>query len=157
MKTVNLFGLGTRFKTSASTVTGQRRVNMYFDIRYDGEKSNIVCYGTPGLSLFVTLPNAPIRQVIANGPYLYVIAASFLYLVTSSGSFINLGQFGALDGRTNPVSMAYNDHQLMWVDGEFGYLYDFSNVQPVPQQTIQPLLNNIQPGLGVIARQQGFA
>jgi hypothetical protein len=157
MKTVSLFGSGTRFKTSASTVTGQRRVNMYFSIRYDGEKSNVVCYGTPGLELFITLPHAPIRGWVANGQSLYVIGGSFLYLVQPSGTFIELGQFGTIDGRTNPVEMAYNDQQLMLVDGEFGYLYQFSNVQAVPQTSIQNILGNMFPGLGLIARQQGFA
>jgi hypothetical protein len=157
MQTVNLFGLGTRSRTSTSTVTAQRRVNMYFDVRYDGEKSNVVCYGTPGLTLFVTLPHSPLRGWAANGPNLFVVAGSFLYLVQPNGTFINLGQFGTVDGRTNPVSMAYNDQQLMFVDGKFGYLYDFSNIQAVSTATIQNILGNSLEGLGLIARQQGFA
>jgi hypothetical protein len=46
MKTIPLFGTGILGKSA--TVTAQRRVNCYFEIRQDGDKANIAIYGTPG-------------------------------------------------------------------------------------------------------------
>jgi hypothetical protein len=115
-----------------------------------------MCYGTPGLTLFTTIPFAPIRGMISKGTQLFVVAGSFLYLVTPTGSAINLGQFGPVDGRTNPVGLAYNETQLILVDGQEGYIYPFSNIASVGPQTAQDLLNQMFKGLGTIARQQGF-
>jgi hypothetical protein len=60
MKKIPLFGIGVGGKSS--TVTSERRVNCYYELRPDGDKTEIAIYGTPGTSLWQTLAGTgPVR------------------------------------------------------------------------------------------------
>ena len=122
MEPVQLWGSGTLSK--AATVTAQRRVNVYFEIRPDGDKANVVVFGTPGLTSELTLsptPNGPIRGAHGGESYFYLVAGDTLYRITTD--FQTQTAFtGVILSTSGEVSMADNGTQLAFVDGTAGYL-----------------------------------
>jgi hypothetical protein len=119
---VQLWGSGTLSK--AATITAQRRVNVYFEIRPDGDKANVVVVGRPGLTNRLTLsptPNGPIRGVHEGENYAYIVAGDTLYRVTAD--LLTQTTFtGVILSTSGNVSMADNGTQLAFVDGTAGYL-----------------------------------
>ena len=121
MEPVQLWGSGTLSK--AATVTAQRRVNVYFEIRPDGDKANVVVIGRPGLTNRLTLsptPNGPIRGVHEGEAYAYIVAGDTLYRVTAD--LQTQATFSGLLTTSGTVSMADNGSQLCVVDGTSGYI-----------------------------------
>src|SRR5262245_46477237 len=72
-------------------------------------KNSPVLYLTPGLSVFTTLPDAPIRCMAVGEGRLFVAAGSNLYEVFSNTTYENRGGIGN-DGRM--VQMFFNGNQL---------------------------------------------
>lgn len=106
----------------SAVVTSGRRLNCYYEIREDGEKAKIVIYGTPGTSLFTSLP-AIVRGWHVFGNNLYAVAGSVLYSVSTTGVATARGSLSTSSGL---VEMDDNGTQLMIVDGTAGYIYNFN-------------------------------
>lgn len=121
--TVPLFGLGIR--TSAPTVTAQRRLNCFYEFTPDGDKTRVVIYGTPGLTLFSSdLGATAARGWIAIGDLLYVVHRGTLW---SFNNAMVLTALGTLNTTTGYVDMAYNGTLILIVDGTNGYTYTISS------------------------------
>ena len=121
MEPVQLWGSGTLSK--AATVTAQRRVNVYFELRPDGDKVNLAVFGTPGLVSTLTLataPNGPIRGVHEGENYFYLVAGDTVYRITTD--FLSETTYGTLRTTSGEVGMADNGTQLLIVDGNSGYI-----------------------------------
>jgi hypothetical protein len=118
MKPIPLFGVGV--KSHSSEITSQRRLNCFYDIRVDQDKEKIVIVGTPGSTLEVSLPKAPIRGWRYIRDQLYVVAGDTLYMVYLDGSYYVLGTLSTHDGY---VCMTDNNNQILIVDGLKGYIY----------------------------------
>ena len=118
---IPLFGSG--IKSISPTITAQRRLNCFWDIRKDGDKANAVLIGTPGLSLDYTLPTGPVRGWRVVGTLLYVVAGYTLYSVAADNTHTNLGSLGTGNGK---VSMSDNGAQLAIVDGAKLYIYSIT-------------------------------
>lgn len=103
-------------------VSRQRRLNCFFDVRVDKDKKAIICRGTPGVTLTITLPNAPIRGYWVVDSTLYVVAGAGLYAVNTSGAVTTISTT-VITTTTGVVGMADNGFQLMIVDGMKGYVY----------------------------------
>jgi len=118
MLPISLFGTG--IKSYSQVACSQRRLNCYYDLRSDGDKSEVVVRGTPGLVLWFTLPTYPIRgwRVVAN--ILYVVAGNTLYSVTTAGVYTALGTIATTTGN---VSISDNYVQVMIVDSVNGYIF----------------------------------
>ena len=121
MKPIPLFGTG--IKSLSEVITSQRRLNCFFDIRVDQDKSAIVLIGTPGHFRSYVIPTGPIYGWIVVGSLIYVVAAQSLYSVSIGGSVTFLGN---LPTTTQNVSMADNGLQICIVDGVAGYIHDYS-------------------------------
>ena len=117
MKVVPLFGAGIQGRSLP--VTAQRRLNCYFEQRPDGDKANIVVYGTPGLVNLGTMPDK-VRRMLGTQSLLYVVAGTTLYSVSTS--YVQTA-LGTLNTNSGTVSMANNPSQIIIVDGVNGYLY----------------------------------
>lgn len=120
MPVINLFGVNQQGKSS--TVTSQSHKNLYAEIVPDGEKSRVVYYGTPGLSLFTSFGDTPVRGGIAVGDFIYYVHRGVFWQVNNAGVKTNRGTLTSTSGR---VQMAYNGTQIAIVDGTFAgfYLY----------------------------------
>lgn len=121
MKKVPLFGSGVSAKSRV--VSSQRRLNCYYEIRSDGDKSNIVVYGTPGLVLASSSLSGVIRGWHVMGGNLYVVSAGTLYRLNTNLAATSLGTLNTAAGF---VSMDDNGTQLMIVDGTSGYIFNTS-------------------------------
>lgn len=117
-KTIPLFGLGT--KSGPPGITAQRRVNVYYDIRKDGDKNSEVLISTAGLTKLLQLPTFPIRGLEQVGLFAFAVAGQVVYLISPAGGFCAIGTIST--AATTPVSIKANESQLTIVDGSFGYV-----------------------------------
>lgn len=98
----------------------QRSVNCYLEVDPKNGRAPIALYGTPGLTLRVTLPTAPVRWGIKfNDTYSYWVAGNTVYRVDGSYVVTTLGTIGT---STGPVGMASNGTEVLIVDGLSGWL-----------------------------------
>lgn len=121
MKVIPLFGSGIAGKSYV--VTRQRRLNCYYEVRQDGDKTKVAVYGTPGLvaSFMATTPlSLPIRGILGTQSALYLIAYNQFQSVTSNGTAVATGMLGTTSGLT---SSAFSPTQVVTVDGANGYLF----------------------------------
>ncbi len=121
LKIVPLFGSSTRAKSPVVTV--QRRLNVYFENRQDGDKTRVACYGTPGLSAAFTLSTPgglPVRGMLGTQSALYLVAYTQFQSVNNSGTALFTGSVGTSSGN---CSLATNGTQVLVADGATGYIY----------------------------------
>jgi hypothetical protein len=121
----SLFGLGQRSRSPA--VTAKQLTNLYCEQRPQGEDATIVAYGTPGLNLFTSFGDTPVRGGIEfeKNSVIYVVHRGILWEVNNAGVQTNRGVLATTSGR---VSMAHNGTQIMLVDGTSGYIYNTSTL-----------------------------
>lgn len=119
MQTIPLFGLGIQSKSP--NVTAQKRINFYLEFIPDGDKTSVVAYGTPGLTLFADRGDDPIRGMHMFGDYIYVVHRGYFWQIDSTGAAVNKGTLDTVNGR---VGMDDNGTQIMISTGTSGYIYN---------------------------------
>lgn len=114
-----LFGLGLQGKSVvASSVY---RKNIYIEILKEQDKSTAVAYGTPGLDLFTSFGETPVRGSLELNTLVYLVHRGVLWEVNSVGVKTNRGTLLTTGGR---VSFATNGNIIQIVDGLYGYTYN---------------------------------
>jgi hypothetical protein len=121
---VDLLGTGTQ--AISDTITSQRRVNVIYDLRADGENAPVAIIPTPGLSLYAQLPFPGIRALWQNGQYAFAIAQNGLFLIQNEG-FTFLGGFGATF-TPYVCEMKTNLTELVIADGVSIWTFNISNL-----------------------------
>ncbi len=116
-----LFGIGQFGKSS--NVTAQKRINCYMEVQPNDDRSKVAFYGTPGLDLFTSFGDTPIRGVHSKGDFFYVVHRGTLYSVNNAAVSTALGTIGTTSGK---VYLEDNGKQLMLTDGVNGYIYLFN-------------------------------
>ena len=119
MKRIPLFGTG--LLANSAVISRQRRLNVFFEFRKDGDKQSIVVRGTPGLITILTLPDKPIRGWRSVENVLYVVAGLSLCKVLQDYSNTVVGAFDV--SSTGTVSISDNGIEILIVDGFLGYIY----------------------------------
>lgn len=122
MKPIPLFGSSITALNISKVITSQRRLNCWWYIPVDGDKTDAALIGTFGLTLWSNLPTYPIRGWRVVGLWLYVVSGNTLYRVSNSGTYTALGTLSALSG-TSKVTLTDNSVQLGVVDGVNLYCY----------------------------------
>ncbi len=102
----------------------QRTLNCYVELNNASPRAPVALYGTPGLRLALTLPTSPVRDVIEQGGYDWVVAGHTVYRVAADYSYITIGTISTASGA---VSMASNGIEILIVDGFAGYLVTISS------------------------------
>jgi hypothetical protein len=125
-----IFGLGLTAKTP--NVSGQRRLNLYLDIRPEGDKSRVIAYGTPGLSTFVDFGDTPTRGGHSLGNFSYIVHRGVFWEVNNAGVKTSKGMLSTNSGR---VYFADNGVQICLTDGAYRYVY-YPNVTAKTISTI---------------------
>lgn len=117
--------LGAGISGKSKAVTAQKRQNLYLEIKPEEDKSKLVAYGTPGLLPFADLGASPARGIYWFQSYnvLMVAAGDAVYEITGAGT---VTQVGEMDTSTGFVSIADNGQQVIFVDGQTGYIYQKS-------------------------------
>jgi len=121
LKPIPLFGEGVR--SISDIVTRQRRVNCFYILRKDSDRSNVIILGSPGSFAAYTLDDGPIRGYHVAGTSLYVVAGTTLFEVSISGG---ITQRGVLPTVSRLVGMADNGIDLIVVDGVSGYVMNLT-------------------------------
>lgn len=125
MKAIPLFGIGV---TGESTIiTPQRRVNVLYEMRKDGDKQQYAIRGTPGTVLFSDqssiLGGVRGMHTYVSKNRLYVIITNQLLEIDTAGNATNRG---AITPGTNIVAMEDNGsgNQLLILDGTKGWIFN---------------------------------
>lgn len=119
MARIPTFGLGIQGKSP--NVTAQRRLNMYYEVSKQEDKTKVTAYGTAGLLLFTSFGDTPARAAYEFGNFLYVVHRGTFWQVNNAGVRVAKGTIGTTTGR---VSVSDNGVQIMLVDGALGYIYN---------------------------------
>jgi hypothetical protein len=130
---MQLFGIGQFGKST--NVTAQKRINCYMEVQPRDDRARVAFYGTPGLELFASFGDTPIRGVYSKGDLFYVVHRGTFYSVNNAAVKTALGTIGTTTGK---VYMADNGSQLMLTDGTNGYIYTFDTPT---LQTISSITN----------------
>ena len=123
---VPMFGLGVQEKSRVSTA--QRRVNLYYEIQQDPDRTRMVAYKTPGLEApFVDFGDTAVRGVIwpPTSDYVYFVHRGTFWEVNNAGVATSRGTVGTTSGK---VSLAENGTQIMLVDGTAGWVYNMGTL-----------------------------
>lgn len=123
MARIPLFGLGIQSKSP--NVTAQRRLNMYYEVLKQEDKTKIAAYGTPGLNLFLTFGDTPVRGAYEFRETAYFVHRGTFWEVNNAGVKTSRGTIGTTSGR---VDISDNGTEIMIVDGVKGYIYDTSTL-----------------------------
>lgn len=123
MARYTLFGTGQQGRSVH--YSAQRRLNMFVQIKQNGDRSQMSYHSTPGLTLFAALGETPIRGAHTMGDTLYVVHRGTLYSVNNAGVTTSRGTLSTVIGR---VDMADNGTELMIVDGTNGYIYETASL-----------------------------
>lgn len=123
MKPIPIMGLG--MQSGFPSVTAQERINCYLEFVKDGERSKVVCYGTPGNFERVDFGSEPCRGWYSYQDFLYVVNRGNVWKVNNAGSTTLLGTMTSTSGK---VSMSCNGTQIIIVDGTTtGYIITVSS------------------------------
>ena len=150
MNPVPLFGLGLQGKST--TVTSQNHLNLYAEITPEGEKSRIAFHNAPGLILFTSFGDTPVRGWIPVGDFIYVVHRGTFYEVNNAGVKTIRGTIPTTTGR---VQMAFNGTQIALVDGGgvrfFNYTIATLTLSTVTVNVIStPIDITFQDGYGIL-------
>jgi hypothetical protein len=115
---------GKSILSKSANVTAQSRLNLYVEIPADQDRSPIVLYPTPGLTLFCDLSGLPIRGMYSRGSSLFVVQQASLFEIDSNGVATNRG--ATLGSNTGRVCMSDNGTQLFIVDSQKAYTYTYA-------------------------------
>jgi hypothetical protein len=144
-KEVSLFGISLFGKSS--NVSAQERLNCYLEVQPGDDRAKVAIYGTPGLDLFTSFGDTPIRGIWQRSDFLYVVHRGTFYEVNNAGIKTIRGVIGTTTGK---VYMADNGTQLMLTDGVNGYIYNFNTLVFVQITDID------YPGASTVAWQDGY-
>lgn len=115
-----LFGIG--FQGKSPVVTTKRLQNVYLEYRQQGEKSQVVAFGTPGLRLFSAPSIYPTRgKSILFNDLIYLVQNNTFWEVNNAGTATIRGTLSTSSGF---VSMAQNGFSIIIVDGTNIYYYN---------------------------------
>lgn len=123
---VPLFGIGMQGKSP--TVTAKRLQNCFLEYRPQGEESQVVCFGTPGLEVFTAFGDTKVRGkplTFEATDKFYCVHRGTLWQVDNAAVQTSIGSLNTTSGN---VSMAHNGTQVMVVDGTYGYIYNTSTL-----------------------------
>lgn len=131
MPELNLFGISQYGKSL--NVTAQDRLNCYLEIQPGDDRARVAIYGTPGLDLFASFGDTPIRGIYQRTDFLYAVHRGTFYEVNNAGVKTAKGTIGTTSGK---VYMWDNGTQLMLTDGSAGYIYLFDlNIRTILTMT----------------------
>lgn len=125
MRVVPLFGDGISGRSAA--VTRQRRLNCYFDLRKDGDKTRVAVYGTPGLSEAFTLSGVA-RGLLGTSSGLYAVCVDQFQSLDAVGNIVGSGTLRTANGY---VAMDSSASQVVIVDGTSGYVWNGSTLATI--------------------------
>ena len=125
--------VGGSNKEHSTIIDIQRTINWYVNVDQMGKKSPQLI-AVPGIQtrnrLQVSPDALPVRGMLAYGNFMYIIAGDKFYRMDSAEVITEIDSFGTTIGY---VSIATNGKQVIFVDGQAGY------VHPIGTTTLTPI------------------
>lgn len=120
--------------------------NLYLEKHPEGSKSQVPLIGTPGLSVWTTVGNGPVRGMLQMGAYLYVVSGQELYRVDSRKNAVLIGE---VKGFSN-VSMIENGTDVLITTGGRSYAARADQILELPEFDL--IGAAYQDGYGIAAK-----
>lgn len=124
--------VGGSYTARSPTFDAQRTVNLYPEVSGSGTSKTVgMLIGTPGLKLWSTISDVPIRGLLrVSATVGIVVAGSHVFVVDTAGAST---QIGSIAPGMSPVSMASNGLSVMLVTGANGYFINLKTylVSPI--------------------------
>lgn len=118
--------VGPSYSAKSSAIADEECINLYAEtIDTPGAQTQRSYIGTPGLAVFSTLPDGPLRGSCWTGTRLFVAAGDSLYEVMQDGTYTVIGD-GALDNFGGPVAIVASNIQLLVIAGGRAYCWPLS-------------------------------
>ena len=145
--------IGPSYTLNSRSVDCQRCINLYPEMDEigtgkAGEVASLV--STPGLNLLVNLGAGPIRGVYESTlGNLYVVSGNQIYSISPTWVATSIG---TLNSSLGPISFADNGSQMVFVDGNNGYVVALPNGAPasvVIQDILYMAVTNGTGGNGI--------
>ncbi len=111
---------GPSFPAASTYWDAERSLNLYPETGIPSTKSEIELVGTPGLTLFCTLPTTPVRALWPGDGRLFAVGGTHVYEVFSNGSVQDYGAMAGSAGGTTPCKFEHNGSQLLVMDPTIG-------------------------------------
>lgn len=127
--------LTSALKSRSVNITAEERINVYPEKTGTDRNGNPIyaIIGTPGLPLFATLGNTPVRGFIRSTDGTWVaVGGNTVYTVSTGGTATSIGTIGTTGGL---VKMADNGTEIMITDGNRAYYTDLSTVTEITDLT----------------------
>jgi hypothetical protein len=106
------------YQARSLPLSAQRLVNLFAEATPQDTGTQVVLYGTPGLTAFGSIGLGPIRGMAVMGTTLYAISGDHLYSVSSAGTGTDLGKIAGRERTGEPVTLADNGTQLVMVNSD---------------------------------------
>jgi hypothetical protein len=145
MPNISLFGISQTGKSL--NVTAQDRLNCYLEVQPGDDRARVAIYGTPGLDLFASFGETPVRGIYQRNDLIYAVHRGTFYEVNNSAVKTAKGTISTTTGR---VYMWDNGSQLLVTDGTAGYIYDFV------ADTFTQIVDADYPGAKTVTWQDGY-
>ena len=120
--------VGPTYESRSVAADAQRCMNWYPERMESGTaKAPLVLYPTPGLSVFVTLPDAPVRGLFAQDGRCFGVAGASFDEILANGTVTHRGTVANDD---QPVTMCSNGrtgHQIFITSAGKGYIFDLTS------------------------------
>jgi hypothetical protein len=128
---------GPSYQAASVTVDCQRSINLYPEAAQEpGAKTPVALIGRPGLTLYGTLPNGPVRALYAGNGRLFAVGGTHVYEVNPA-TYSVITDFGAIPSSsgTGPAKLIVcgtgTTAQLFVLDSSTGQISYVNPVGPV--------------------------
>src|SRR6185503_818356 len=117
--------VGPSYTAKSSVVADEECINFFAEtIESPGAQTKWSYFGTPGLKVFTTFDDGPVRGEYWTGTQYFVVAADTLYEVAADGTKTARG---TIENDGFSVSIAVSNIQMMIVGAGHAYCYTFAD------------------------------
>ena len=109
------------YQARSLPLSAQRLINLYAEKSPQDAKMPVVLYGTPGLSLFASVGDGPIRGLHNFNGTLAAVSGDTFYTIDSAGSGTSRG---SVEGKGEWAPMASSDTELVVVSNDKGWVWN---------------------------------
>ena len=111
--------IGPSYTARSVNADAQRTLNCFVEMDNNSPRAPMALYGTPGLRKVATLATGPVRGMVTEGGFAWVVAGGSVYRVSPAYAVTTVGTISTSAGA---VGMASNGSEIIIVDGSGGYL-----------------------------------
>lgn len=118
---------GGSYQAQSSLVNAERSINLYPEPAEGNALSPLALYPTPGLDLFATLPEAPVRGLFGQSGRCVAVGGRRLYDVSRTGAITDLGTMNFDNQIATMTTNGDGGDELFVVSGDTGYVLNLTS------------------------------